>query len=593
MIKFFIFYFLYANLLLLKALECDGRNINYCKKCGEGMLSDTCTQCEKKSFPLFNNLACYKCDDEKYGQVGCIGECDSSQYISTKNTICKEYKEGYYNVDGFCTKCSIGSENCIKCTYESLAPNQAKEFKCLDCLGGLKGKYRVSSDYKTCITCYVPYCLKCYFVEGEMRAECEECIPNYYVNSQGTCSLCTTKNNIKNGYCYFCPKKSVPNSDKQDCKCNSYYTLKDPYNCINCPENCYDCNYNNGKTECNNCDEGYYVNDDKTCSDCGGNCGECDKNKICNACKTGYELIDGICFKCPNNCQNCISQKHSNNELICIKCDDYYGLNSITNICLNCPSSCPNCHLNDENKLICDSCDDNYVLNNTQLCESCTNNQEIGGEGCISCKYITSSKKNRCYSCKTGYIFITNDYVCKLPSNINLNGYCEIAERIGENYSCNSCRIGNYVKITKYNEMSDCFPREGNLYNCLEAKEDENRNRQCITCINNYPLIWSDEYNQTICDNKCAFGFFFLITNNWCYECDSQMGNPGCNASLGCNYTHPNKEIDCYDCKIGYYLYKFQCMKCSLDDQYCEECHYNNTKKKRNVINVQMNFIII
>ena len=168
-----------------------------------------------------------------------------------------------------------------------------------------------------------------------------------------------------------------------------------------------------------------------------------------------------------------------------------------------------------------------------------------------------------------------------------LSIYCENATNVGTitnpKYSCAYCKNENYVRINNSLGMSDCHPQEGNLVNCLQANEDEFGNRQCIKCIYNYPLVWSDYYNQTICDNKCAFGFFFRNQSKWCYECDhNSFGNPGCNASFGCNYTSSNGELDCYDCKKGYYLYKWQCLKCSkpFNDTNCIQCHFDLKNEK-------------
>ena len=63
---------------------------------------DTCIECKSKYFLFFNNLLCLACDDKIYGQVGCGGNCDSSNYIVTRNVFCEENgcKEGYYNLNG-------------------------------------------------------------------------------------------------------------------------------------------------------------------------------------------------------------------------------------------------------------------------------------------------------------------------------------------------------------------------------------------------------------------------------------------------------------------------------------------------------------
>ena len=381
MLKTFNFYFLFINLFFsIKSLKCDENDIDNCSKCGEGIFSDTCAQCEPKSFSLFNGLGCFKCDDPEYGQRGCKGDCDSSLYDNgLDNVLCKECKEGYFNEDGFCFQCSIGSDYCTNCIYDKSERDQNKKFKCLDCLGGLNGEYRVRDDGK-CHKCSIPYCLECKYTPGTNDQECVKCIDNYYIDQSLTCSQCTRINNIANGNCYHCPQESIPNSDKQNCRCNSYYVLKDSITCTYCGSHCYQCKYikDKDKTECIDCDEGFYINNEKTCSDCGGNCAKCHldshKNLICEKCKTGLVLIDNICYSCPPNCENCQNKMNSNNKPICNYCKSYYELDKNNNVCLKCPNNCPKCHLNAQNKLICDSCDYNYVRNKEEICEYCNYN---------------------------------------------------------------------------------------------------------------------------------------------------------------------------------------------------------------------------
>jgi len=77
---------------------------------------------------------------------------------------------------------------------------------------------------------------------------------------------------------------------------------------------------------------------------------------------------------------------------------------------------------------------------------------------------------------------------------------------------------------------------------------------------------------------KCRFGEFLNLSDNWCHECD--YINKGCNSSFGCNYTSANTELKCYGCKSGYYLYLFQCIKCIIIDAHCSECHFDEIEKK-------------
>ena len=70
--------------------------------------------------------------------------------------------------------------------------------------------------------------------------------------------------------------------------------------------------------------------------------------------------------------------------------------------------------------------------------------------------------------------------------------------------------------------------------NCLEADEDKFGNIQCIECIKNYPFIWCDIYNHTICDDKCLFGY--ILKDDYCYPFNVVM--PGCNSAKNANILH-------------------------------------------------------
>ena len=286
----------------------------------------------------------------------------------------------------------------------------------------------------------------------------------------------------------------------------------------------------------------------------------------------------------PAYCINYISQRFNNkDEVICTKCDKLYALDSINNKCIHCPNYCPSCLFDDSNRLICDNCDLEYVLNETKLCEGCTDNAAIGGVGCLHCKYQNGI--NNCTQCRNDYIHIDNDYACKLPSEVNLNVGCINATRLenGE-YTCKKCRNLSYTMITKYNSIKDCYPAENELVYCEKGNEDENKNLSCTKCLYNYRFIWSEEYQISICDNHCASDYFFNYDEDirGCYKCDDESGGGqiGCNPKKGCSFIAVDNHIYCNSCKTGYYRYDWQCLPCSKKDSNCIECDFNNTESK-------------
>ena len=72
------------------------------------------------SFITLANLFCLPCNDPIYGNVGCIGNCDGSNYLKDRNIMCNENDcaEGLYNLNGICFNCTDGLPNCKKCHSE-------------------------------------------------------------------------------------------------------------------------------------------------------------------------------------------------------------------------------------------------------------------------------------------------------------------------------------------------------------------------------------------------------------------------------------------------------------------------------------------
>ena len=161
---------------------------------------------------------------------------------------------------------------------------------------------------------------------------------------------------------------------------------------------------------------------------------------------------------------------------------------------------------------------------------------------------------------------------------------CANAKSINKNstdytlYSCNKCINNNFVTLYKIIDdivIMNCIEREGKLIRCSNATEDEDGNITCTKCVSNFPFVWSDEYNETICGEKCRY--FEVLKEGWCYSCDDPLkGKVGCNASLGCYLGTGNNEFDCFGCKPGYFLQSFQCLECKTLDIHSSECHFED-----------------
>lgn len=178
-------------LLIIKFLEiinlqCGKQDIPNCIKCGIGEESDTCIQCEDKYFLFFKNLLCLKCNDALYGNIGCEGNCDGANYEYSKNIICEENgcKEGYYNDNGICLKCSDISQNCIKCSYMIPEGSTQNEFKCLQC--DYHNNYFLHNDGK-CHKCLINNCYSC--SSSDNKEYCFICDSGYKIKN-GECTKC-------------------------------------------------------------------------------------------------------------------------------------------------------------------------------------------------------------------------------------------------------------------------------------------------------------------------------------------------------------------------------------------------------------------
>ena len=553
MFQFVSLYILFiSKFLLTKQLLCGSNNIENCIECD--LINDLCSKCEDKYFPLFGGgLSCIRCNDQQYGQLGCEGKCDGSKYSITKMPLCDANgcNDGYFNENGICYQCSIKLNNCVKCSYVAPSGSSQKQYKCLECVDGLNGAFRLINGI--CQTCQnKPGCNGCNYVKGSDDYICSSCQNDYYL-SNGKCISCSY-----NSY-------SITNGDCYDYYCPGGHTSQQNHYCT--------CNYN------------YALNSNNECIYCGVGCNYCyldgNGNPICTSCSSGYVKIGNKCeilYK-PDYCiYNSIERFNNLNEIKCESCSEGYALNKTINRCIPCPSHCTKCYFDNNNKLLCQGCNYDFVLNENKLCETCSSNIVIG-EGCINCRY--ENNRNKCTRCRDDYILIENDYICKLPSMINLNETCEKAIRINNDYSCTKCRKGNYTLMTRYNNTKDCYPAQEELDNCLEANEDENGNLTCNKCIYNYRFVWSEKYKKKKCDDKCEFGNFFNSTleNKWCFGCDEPSGGGqiGCNPSYGCSYNYVDKHFYCESCKTGYFNYDWQCLACSRGkgDYNCLECHFN------------------
>ena len=517
--------YLIISILIVSSisLKCGEEEIEHCLQCETGENINSYTLCEDKYFPIMSNIVCLPCNDPLYGNYGCKGKCSiaGNNYQESRNILCEEGAciEGYYQLEGICTPCSIGSPNCAKCTYgpiqskvpegedEEVNPDNTNHFICNECINN---QYKINNEGR-CQQCYLQHCSQCHY-NSNGEDICDRCYYGYYVNSGGTCSECYT-GYINNGQCNVCGEQI--NAETSNCYCYDHYTLSSPITCVICNENCKKCNYDNfsKKTSCFQCNDGYTLNSQGVCVSCGENCQFCyldnNQNHICTSCFPGFELNENNnCLSCPENCRSC--KKDSNGILKCTSCFDYYGIND-KNECKSCPAHCINCFWKSSiGEFGCSYCNkesysyyinnynfykNNYIEDKDDKCVLCTSIDEIGGEGCILCSYDKYGDKNyKCHSCLgeyhtssfRNYAYIYNQYQCLENSqNAPKNLYgCLYAtyDNINEVYKCHSCKE-DFIYII--NENSCKVPSEINLSSyCIEAQNigKDNPLYSCTYC---------------------------------------------------------------------------------------------------------------
>ena len=586
------------------SIDCNGTTIDHCVECDSSINSNLCSKCEDKYFLFYEDNSCKPCDDAEYGQEGCEGNCNGTNYEKDGFPFCEKEgcKEGYYNFDGQCKECSKESQGCGKCSYDVPENMTEGEFKCLEC----ESDEYLLTDSNKCEKCRISFCDKCHY--NGTKEECDKCQDNFYINSEGECSRCRTIY-INGGKCTSCSDNDA-DIVEDSCYCDPKYAQDSNSNCFICPDNCHDCDYNETikDTKCIKCYKGYTLNNKGKCIPCVEGCSYCDYNEkddntICLSCNNGLLFSNNTCPTLLQHCDNNIikpSEKDAKEEeLICSKCDNYKPLldTQITldpnNECSQCPYEdvgyqCSYCQYDDiKLRYVCFACwsefYDVYVKNEFK-CYDNKYNEDPGLYGCLNAIYNNVTKKYECLECARTFIPVfdkNNNFICLTRITLNLKSDCNEAENLGtlDNpiYSCTKCGNSYYtlVIVDSTNQIKDCFYRNYNTSFCEEGIIDKEGNYKCIKCTENAHLN-----NLSICE--CDYDSFGK-DKDYCYKCDDEgEGNPGCISEKGCEYYKPftTGELKCNECKEGYFKNKDNiCEPCNLVIPNCGKCHLNEEEK--------------
>jgi hypothetical protein len=111
--------------------------------------------------------------------------------------------------------------------------------------------------------------------------------------------------------------------------------------------------------------------------------------------------------------------------------------------------------------MACKKCDEGFALNGDELCISCSNITEIGGDKCKRCGYNKENNKYECYECK----------------------------RKKSNYDYSMIEIYTYVTNT-FQCFNNTDPEEKSFYGCLTAYYNKETNiYECLKCSSSYSFI--------------------------------------------------------------------------------------------------------
>ena len=535
-----------------------------------------CQTCEKGYFPFLGNKICLPCNDSEYGQIGCVGNCNASNFLNTHQIICDKEgcEKGYFNFNGTCIRCP----GCSNCTYVQSENDIIDSFKCYECENV---EYNLT-NFGKCEHCSISNCDVCHFVENFTKEECVICKKGYYKSFDGTCSECNETYIEGGGYCKVCHDNNT-GSDIKSCYCWYGIFVEELSKCVSCPVGCSECEYNKNtkNVECLNCFPDYANNSKKECVYCGNGCNSCyldewnDNHATCYSCESGFILNNSECLSCPDGCNDCYLNEYKNGT-ICTNCE-FNLILTPQNTCIECSNiseiggpGCYECKYNLNNSHYeCLSCwnDDYAFINNTYQCLDNIYSNKSDLYGCIKAIFNEKSNRYECSECKYGFIGPLNDKTCINISQIDLSPGCLEVENIGpfDNpiYSCNLCE-NNSVLVINLDGIKDCKYKQNNISLCLESNINENGIEYCSKCVENAKLNIS---------NLCECNNISFWKDNSCYRCDDIFyGNPGCNPYKGCDYH--NSELYCNECKEGYFRNEEGiCKRCLFSIENCGKCH--------------------
>ena len=513
--------------------NCGGCNEGYYLPLGNQYSRKKCKKCDEGCFSCYAEIGsdisiCSYCDYNYSLYEGkCIENCITGYGSSCKeckaegkNDECLSCNEGYYLDENFSKKyCrEITIENCQNAT------NKNGSEICLNCSSGYI--LHENGCFKTCVTGGGEKCKTCnpifekrmfcgscnenYFLyNGERSTECLNCFGTGdfcfdcdYIAGERVCLQCYDGYVLINGSCF--------RNCTSDCK-NCYFDGKNAGLCLECEENSFLRNYDNGEYDIYIVDahqSTHVYNDSSDVSDIYSYIYS-DNSTLVKAYKYGF------CDYC-GNCKTCLPKLDNEYELFCFSCQEGYNL--IDNKCedVQCDISsytnhqCLTCDKNEKNK--CASCHPGYFLNTTNgKCISCIDNCELCEE------------KNKCLKCKENYELTADNKRCAIGCHKGQNELCKECDKNSLS-KCGSCNEGYFLPTN------------------LDP-------RICRKCPDNCVECYGTSYNITC--SKCVTSCYSIINGTCSFSSDQflELFDLCLDCELNNLYTK-----DCRNCKEGAYF---------------------------------------
>ncbi len=343
-----------TNFQLTSTGQCMSCNVANCLSCSSADVCQNCNTANLKPSP--NGRACFSCNTQLPNMAGCL-QCNGTDTcglcanglqlfsISTASSVCINCSisnclgcginpnnmtqsictrcAAGYSISpngGACLQClfpcntctaNVGPNNCATCAIPEFFPTALANGTCLrnmitGCLspnpsnsslcGACHPGFILALNGTRCNWTCIENCNTC-----NNNATCTNCAVGFFVNGNGTCSVCPMRG------CQACSASGSTPTCTQCLK--GFYALAGE--CKACPGFCLDCS---SSTTCNELAETnnqvlLMIDGKAVLAVCESTCVACSNSnpEVCLECTEGFFLDLGKCKKCAGNCKSCSS----------------------------------------------------------------------------------------------------------------------------------------------------------------------------------------------------------------------------------------------------------------------------------------------